>query len=293
MAEATYLEMANRGSAPCGVTIFCDIERMSSGQWAIACRLWRKLSGSPKTHRLLNDPHRQLGRYPLLKALYEDGINRFNVFLPDEGLGALRYPVFLRIEDDHEGPRTDLLYDRAALDSAIDAMLLAGTPESRILVVEFLDTSEDGVFRKYGAYRVGDRIFGQHKILGTKWQLKSGDRIRSQAAMDENSEYWHLNPHADLLMPLFERAAIDYGRIDYAFLDGSLQVWEINDNPSFASSAPLRLSKEPKEVRYVESLDALGDGLVAGPSIEFDLFEESLIASLAVSGSAEEGGRKA
>ena len=43
------------------------------------------------------------------------------------------------------------------------------------------------------------------------------------------------NPHEAEVRRIFDLARIEYGRIDYAFRDGRMQVWEINTNPMLAS----------------------------------------------------------
>jgi hypothetical protein len=48
----------------------------------------------------------------------------------------------------------------------------------------------------------------------------------------EELDYVRDNPHEAELREIFRIANIDYGRIDYALLDGRVQTWEINNNPT-------------------------------------------------------------
>ena len=43
------------------------------------------------------------------------------------------------------------------------------------------------------------------------------------------------NLYAEQVKPIFELARIDYGKIDFAFLGGRMQVWEINTNPGITT----------------------------------------------------------
>ncbi len=49
--------------------------------------------------------------------------------------------------------------------------------------------------------------------------------------IEEEFSYIQNNPHQKELRDIFDIANIEYGRIDYGFNDGKLQVWEINTLP--------------------------------------------------------------
>lgn len=51
----------------------------------------------------------------------------------------------------------------------------------------------------------------------------------------EEHDYVEKNPHEGRLREVFRLARIDYGRMDYGMLDGQVQVWEINTNPTIRS----------------------------------------------------------
>ena len=78
----------------------------------------------------------------------------------------MRFPVFVRRASEHDGNVTGLLRDHRELDQAIVRALLAGIELEDVLIVEFCDTSHgSNRFRKYSAFRVGDRIIPRHLIF--------------------------------------------------------------------------------------------------------------------------------
>ena len=105
-----------------------------------------------------------------------------------------------------------------------------GSLEGKI-VIEFCDAAgEDGVIRKYGAFRVGDRVLARQIHFSRRWVVRFPD-IREPATAREELDYVRSNPHREELAEIFDLARIDYGRVDYSVVDGRIQVWEINTNP--------------------------------------------------------------
>ncbi len=47
---------------------------------------------------------------------------------------------------------------------------------------------------------------------------------------DYLKRYFKINPHEPELREIFRLAKIQYGRVDYSILNGTIQVWEINTN---------------------------------------------------------------
>jgi hypothetical protein len=145
-----------------------------------------------------------------------------------------RYPVFLRGENDHCGSISELIHDAISLDSYLKKTLAeseSNRASESILIVEFCAEPDDnGNFVKYGAYRVGDFIIPAHRLESAHWCVKYS--LINEAVAKANLEYAQSNPHAHILMDIFEIAGIDYGRVDYGFFNGHIQVYEINTNPS-------------------------------------------------------------
>lgn len=206
--------------------VFADLERLDDETRARAARYYADLDPA----RRRTDPARALMRPALLDRLHADGINGFAAAPVDRP--PSRWPVFLRGRDDHEGSASPLLADEAAWKTAVAEL---PRPEA-MLQVEYVETrGTDGHYRKYGAFRIGDRIVPRHLFFGPQWMLKEADHVDA-ATVEEELDYVRTNPHAAQLLDVFDRAGIEYGRIDYGFAGDALQVWEINTNPMIMSN---------------------------------------------------------
>jgi hypothetical protein len=262
MSEMTYSAFLGLREVPRGVYVFADSDRMTPLQRRLAGRIWEALEAHGDAVRLLNDPRRQLGRYDLLRRLHRQGVNEYQVWRPHELPEAVPFPVFVRKENDHGGPRSGLLHSMAELWRALGALALEGVAQQDMIVCQFQETADrEGIYRKYGALRVGDRVFGQFVILERRWEKSHSERVRTPEARAENQRYFQENPHQDMLRPLFELAHVEYGRIDYAFRNGRIQVWEINDNPFLATPVLAHFIAENGIEAYVEALDMLMEGV--------------------------------
>lgn len=196
-----------------GAYVFSDLDRLSAGERERLGAVRERLQG-----RVLNDPRRSLLRYELLGTLHDRGVNAYRAYRAGEV--PARFPVFVRPE---EG------FLKAA------PRLLDAAPEIRQgeLAVEFLDTADtSGVYRKYGAYVVGERIVPRHLFFSRDWLVKGAD-LRDPDYLAEELGYVRANPHAAALLDICRSAHIEWGRVDYSLLDGRIQVWEINTNPLF------------------------------------------------------------
>jgi hypothetical protein len=217
---------------PSGVWCFSDLELLSDAERARAAGIWQQLQA--RGCRLLNHPTRSLRRYDLLRLLEQQGGNRFRARRLSEGVEPRRYPVFVRRENDHKGSRSPLLHDASALRTEVERLCADGEDPRELLVTEFCDTADaDGVYRKYAAFAIGDAILPRHLFFRRDWQVKR-NQLADEAFIDEELKYMETNPHERRLREIFTAAHISYGRIDYALLDGEIQVWEINTNPVIA-----------------------------------------------------------
>lgn len=233
IAVVPYESLVRRGAFPlAGTYIFSDLERLTPARLAIAARLWERIAEAAPSATVLNDPHATLRRYELLQALHAKGMNRFRVRRADESWADLHYPVFLRLENDHGGSRTTLLRDAKALERAVESMRWRRGSAAELLVTEFCDTSDaEGIFRKYAAFVVGEAIIPRHLLFSRQWMLKES-ALSEAAFVEEQRAYVRSNPHAEALRAICAEARINYGRVDYSLLDGRVQVWEINTNPT-------------------------------------------------------------
>jgi hypothetical protein len=236
------------GRPKSGTYVFTDLERLSPAELQKAAIVWQALAGTEIGIRLLNHPTRSMRRYELLRTLYERGINSFDVYRLTEARWPTRYPVFLRREHDHDGPISPLLRTRSELKMALDALYHQGEVRDRLMIVEFCDTADtNGIYRRYGAFVIGGHVFVNGVVFSRHWVQKKGD-LDEPDMLREERQYVEENPHQDALREIFGLAGIDYGRMDYGLLDGKVQVWEINTNPTIIGSR-LRRSVERQPIR--------------------------------------------
>jgi hypothetical protein len=267
----TYEQALLRREWQVGTVIFSDLERFWNAQFRLVTQLYHRLAAAPRPVHLINSPMRTLARYGLLRRLREQGLNSFDVYRADEQRKPARFPVFLRNERDHRGPLTDLLRGQAALDRMLNHLTEAGGPLSLLLVTEFSNVrSPDGLYRKYGAYIVGDRIIPRHLYFSNHWNVKDfrtriPPRFQESNLFAEELDYLHGNPHEAALRQIFKLAGIQYGRIDYSLrADGGIETWEINTNPVHMVAAVPPGTPRYDEI-FVPFNDRLHEALMALP----------------------------
>jgi hypothetical protein len=248
----------------CGLFIFTDMERLADNERRLALRLYDRLADQPDV-TLLNHPTRTLLRYDLLRRLEERGINNFKVSRIDPaGLGELTFPVFLRREDNHSGPITPLISSSKELAAQIIRLRLNGYDLNKVIAIEYLETVDAaGVYTKYGAYIVRDRVLPRHVRFGRDWMVKGEGQPDSRHLAQEMA-YIDENPHVEIIKTIADDAGIGYGRIDYSMVGGRMQVWEINTNPHIETASR---KKDPsvqgvRTKRENEFFSALSDLLV-------------------------------
>ena len=249
-----YERLGEHKSFDRGTYVFSGLDQLHGASQRLVVQLHDALAGAPGV-RLLNDPRRTLRRFPLLAALHQSGRNMFRAARADGDLAPLRYPVFLRTERFHGGSISPLLDSRRALEAAIGLALLRGHTLSDLLAIEYCSTAaSDGLFRKYAAFKVGDRILGRCLYHGRDWMLKFEGSEYTREFVLEEQEYVMHNPHAAALAEIFGVAAVDYGQIDYALLDGRIQTWEINVNPTIGRGVGLNAGPSDDELRQIRSV---------------------------------------
>lgn len=233
-----YEELFQLSHAPAGAWIFADADRLPVAARELAASICAQLRAAGNDPRsLLNDPNLTMGRFELLSLLAREGANRFRVFSLADGVAHdYRFPVFVRRANDH-GIASELLTSVAEVRRAVSAMRWRGVPLRDLIAVELCDTADTaGIYRKYSYMRVGADVFPAHLCFGTRWSVHwTEPRVAAQVS-EEHAFFAHTT-HAPEVRRIFERARIDFGRIDYSLLDGALQVWEINANPTLAAPA--------------------------------------------------------
>lgn len=267
MRRLPYDDLFMKRRCEPGTYIFTDVDRLTPSERKLAASVWRQLSDHAPAVRLLNDPARVPARYELLCALAHSGVNRYRAWLASEDRRGVRFPVFVRVANEHTGSLTPLLRNEAELTRALRWARLQGHRLHDLLVVEFCDTSDaDGLYRKYSAFLVGDEVLPRHLFLSRRWLIKKPD-IESDAVAKERDAYLWGNPHAERLRAIFRQVGIDYGRVDYSMLGDDPQVWEINTNPTILQLAErltdafARIDVAPSSARPIPV--ALDPGLLA------------------------------
>ncbi len=267
-----YEDLEPGTELPSGAFVFTDHDRMGPAHRELARRLWSALESSGAPVRLLNHPDRVLTRLPLLQEFAARGWNRFRAWPADAVDDSVRYPVFVRERIEHTGHLTELIHDRETLDREL-ARLSEKLPDVPLIVVEFCDTSrESGAYRKYSAFRVGDRIVPRYIDFGSHWMVKAELRVYDAEKVEQNMRYVRENPHEEWLREAFEAASVDYGRIDYGMLDGQPQTWEINLNPTIGPT-PM--------TRKLQSISITPEAWNEAVRPSRELFHETFAVSLA------------
>ena len=217
-----------------GTYIFTDVDRLGFWDLEHASHLYLQMKSAGL--RVLNNPATVRTRYPLLRALRAAGLNNFNAYRVDEMDSVERYPVFVRKIHGHREPLSELLQTRQDLQKTVESAIAAGTPRENLLVVEFAaEPLRPGLFRKMSAFRIGDAIVPHISVHDTVWLVKYGRKFDNiEDLYREELGLLQRNPYSDHLKKVFDIAGIEYGRADFGFFHGRIQVYEINTNPHVA-----------------------------------------------------------
>jgi glutathione synthase/RimK-type ligase-like ATP-grasp enzyme len=197
-------------------------------------------------------------RYEVVNHLRQVGCNCFSLYRPSELLAAsIRYPVFLRNEFDHKGPTSALISDYDTLVQFVEEKV-----SQDVLISEFVDTSTDSLYQKYGAFIVGGEVVARHYFVSDQWNVKSSSSLTTKI-LEEEKDYVMNNPHKKVLAEIANSTHIDYGRIDYAFSGENLVVFEINTNPTIIDRKDLKekfLRRDVTQIflsHFIRALDGL------------------------------------
>lgn len=255
-----YEDLLIADTAPRGTWIFADLDRLDDGRRRAAARVYRALRHAGC--RVLNDPARAKLRYELLRVLHRAGLNDFDVYRATDHTVPVRWPVFIRPEHGHRDRISELLEDEAALRAELERMAVEGDSRDDKIIVEFMaEADAQGRYQKYAAFRIGEAIVSRHIFAHDHWNVK-GPKFTQRQQLVRERELIETNPHAEQVMRVFRLADIEYGRIDYGFVGGRMQVFEINTNPNTVGWIPRRDDPRKKNQvvfrdRYVPALLAI------------------------------------
>jgi len=210
--------------------IFSDIERLTAPEMTKAVSYADHLRS--RGFHVLNHPAHAPMRVELQKVLHEAGINPFRMLSVAE-YADLKFPVFLRLANSHQGSIGDLIHSQAELEQRLAALPAKTAKAQDLVVAEFCDTrGADGRYTKYSAMRVGNVLVPRHAICSKQWMLKVPDIVDTQSVSIEN-EFLLRFPQREAIEHIFSLAKLDFGRIDFGIEHGEIRVWEINTNPTF------------------------------------------------------------
>jgi hypothetical protein len=223
---------------------------------AAAVALYDRLIQANAPHKVLNSPRDVLYRFDLLRTLHDRRINQFNIYRLDDPEPPARFPVIIRRELGTARDALPVVNSASELEAVVRGYRwLHGSP-SNLVAVEFCETADaNRVYRKFGAFIVGDRIVPRHVFFSRNWMVKFAD-VAEPEMIEEERDYLNKNPHADSLLECARLANIRYGRIDYAMLGDRPQIWEINMNPLIATRWSGDIpAREPAHRKFVELFD--------------------------------------
>lgn len=265
-----YDDLSSERSVAPGVHIFTDFERMLPNERWFARRLHSNLAAHPDSYRSLNDPTAWTGRFDLLTALADVGVNDFRAHRLSDLGPQVRFPAFLRWENEHTGSLGSALRSVDEVHARVEKRISRRRHmfSRMLMVVEKVDVrDEDGLFRKYSAMKIGDHLVPRHLLFSPKWVTKKPDRVTPELAAEE-MRFIEDFPHADQINDVFALAGMTYGRIDYGFHRGRMQVWEINSNPVIVPLKhrinPLRRPAQDRSAAAIAA--AFADQLATAPT---------------------------
>lgn len=236
----SYESLLRAWYVPRATYLFGDIERLAPWELRLAADLYRSMIAAGL--RCLNDPARAMSRVELMMALRRAGMNPFSVYRADEAPRPTRFPVFIRSENDHIRPSSELLRSQEELEKALCDLRAAGTPLRGMLVVEqCAEPYGAGLWAKWGTWRIGDVTILEHIAVDDVWLVKTGDhaKVTESIAIDENAAVAS-NRFSGELSEVFRISAIEFGRSDHATVGGRTVTYEINTNPYSGPFVPDR-----------------------------------------------------
>jgi hypothetical protein len=239
---------------PRATFVLIDLERLTPHERRMGAEAYRAITGAGL--RCLNDPARIPTRHALLSKLHALGINPFRSWRADEAVvRPNRFPVFLRQEDAHDLPVSGLIHDQPALDAAIADLVARGYPLTNVLAVEFCaEPIAPDTWRRFGSFRIGSAIHTDHAVIEAHWVVKSGTYGATTDAMAEEEHVAVRDgTYAAALRPVFDAAAVEFGRCDHARANGRDIFFEINTNPTLSGPFPQRLPRRAETLEIARA----------------------------------------
>lgn len=177
--------------------------------------------------QIYNHPEKILDRHSLLEKLYSVKLNTHKVYRADQADQIETFPLFLRYDNNHAGPISNLIETKDELKR-----VLATIENTNFLsIVEYKPTDKlCNYFKKYSYFIFSNHLIPRHLLFSKEWCVKKNAVLTPFCA---HQEYLFLkaNPHIDKVRSIVEASGVSYGRIDYSTANGKIETWEINTNP--------------------------------------------------------------
>lgn len=142
----------------------------------------------------------------------------------------LGIPFFIRDDFEHGANSYHLL-----VNSADDLEKVEWNKIESPVAVEFIDVrSDDGYYRKYRTFSIGEYTVFRHLIISENWFVHATDRINTREAIDEEMSCIlnYNGQYRQELNRLRKALNLDYVAFDYSIdRNGELVVWEPNHTP--------------------------------------------------------------
>lgn len=157
--------------------------------------------------------------------------------------GGMNYPLIVRKAGTHTGMIVGLVHTPDELRSSI-------VEPGEHIITEFVDfRSEDGLYRKYRAFFIGEKIIFRHMLVSDDWNIHARDRMRFMAerpylldeerAMFARVEGTFPPEVIETLAAIRNRMGLDYFGIDFGtMLDGRVVLFEANATMNFLPFLP-------------------------------------------------------
>lgn len=284
---------------PMGTWIFTDHERLSAFEMSVAASVAQQLRHAGC--KVLNHPAEVKSRFAQLDALWREGINQFRAFRAEDFPSPSRFPVFIRHEYDHNVQGRVLIHSQAELDAVLADQRKSGVSTNGQLIIEFAsDEASPGIWYRGSAYCVAGTIIAHHMALEDHWLVKNGFNAKRLSEFERHDEFIAReramvfgNEHSEVLHRAFGIAGIEYGRADFGFLGDTIQIYEINTNPTHGSEADVFGSIHPgressqrfSEQQLRQALNAIhtepsGSVLVTGAPLAYQRSGSPLLVPL-------------
>jgi len=231
----TYSWLFRALRLPSATYVFTMVDRLDANERRLAGKIYRHINAAGIGFNALNDPASALGRYRLLRRLYDERVNQFNAYLAMDCPMPQRFPVFIRQLSVSLPPLTGLIYSQTELDFQIEQLADRGEPLDDLVVIEYCAEPYMGeFFVKMSAYRIADQYCTDLFIYSKGWYVKwDGPDVSPANASELEWQLLERNAYLDNAKKVFELAEIEYGRVDFSLVAGRPQFYEVNFNPQF------------------------------------------------------------